>query len=173
MCEWCPEGYWECDGEGGECPHSGGEDGRGQRSPQPVPTGWTCIDRDILRKAKRKPVPDKDGQEIELAIDARVTNGALVVTLNDCPVPHGGGGGPAVPHPGRTWQIDREVKLHRAGQGCGTNAEVIGQSGQPVKVRVQAYKYDYDPQNPDHKRHADHGTDHGTGPKVRVRYVSG
>ena len=171
MCIWC-NGWWECDGEGGEC----------GALPDPVckavetQTGWKVDCRVTLKDANEKDVRDSNGDPIEIHVVASVQppgpNG-LKVAINGKEIEDDDGAPrPKMPYQpdkqgrnrDRTWAVNCRHELTREDDG----SVVLGQDGKPVEIRVQGYPYHFHP--PYHSGGTGHVT-HGWGPKVRVMAV--
>jgi len=170
MCTWCAAyGYWECDGEGGDCQGPGGG-GHGDEPCVQVPHGggWTINCKRPLRYNNANPVPDPRDplDSVTVHIVAQVNPNGLMVKLNGKTVTpmDNDGEQPPLPdykdgRPERTWAVNIPFQLPWPA--------VDNDDDKPdfeIPVRVQAYAYDYDSKyhpNPNHPTS-------GSGPKIRV-----
>lgn len=166
-CIYCAnQGYWECDGEGGECPpdvvppvHPPCP--KGPDTPHwKIRYGYDNQKPMVLKYRNGQPVKGQDHKPVTIKVDATVE--PLRVEVNGHDVGHGKeNGGTQVPYPGdprnRVWQIDKVWTLKEE-----NGSDVVkDEDGNDVRVRVEAYAY---------TRDACHGSGHkeGRGPKVRL-----
>lgn len=167
MCQFC-DGYWECDGEGGEgqclarevrCEDHG--------SQPPDPPGWSRRLHEILKYRDGLDVLGQNEQPIRFEMHGSVDQQSheLTVTVNGWEVEHENDHKPPpAPHPDRdrTWHINYEFTL----RAKGTGEPVQDKDGDEVRVRVQAYPYEY--KDDWHKdTHCPDAKD-GWGPKMRI-----
>lgn len=162
MCKYC-NGYWECDGEGGEgnCLRD-----RAECDPSPAEPGWKRTLHEVLRDAKKNDIVGPAGP-IRIEMKGRVDQQShtLTVEVNGFEAPHTNDGESHLePHKNqrdRRWHINCQFPLREKGQG----GPVLDKEGKPVWVRVQAYPYEYVPEW--HKKH-DEDAKSGWGPKMRI-----
>jgi len=157
MCNWCEkEGYWECDGEGGDC---GGANDDGDCVKKPHGGGWEIDCTRPLQDKDGNPVKNPHGKPVIVRIVGTCDQDGdnLVVKLNGKPVPHDKDDEPPkLPqYPDgrkRAWKINNVFQLEPG-----------------VPVRVQAYVYEYDSKLHKDPRHPTKGW----GPNIRVLSVRG
>ena len=164
MCVWCEEwGYWECDGEGGDCQGSpGGDDHCVETPPQ---GGWRINCTKTLRYTNGNPVPDPGNPQavVKVHIVGMVTPQGLTVRLNGKAVPiEKDGEKPRPP----TYPDDRGTRDWVINTPFALPWPMLEQEGddpkREVQVRVQAYRYKAD----SHRNPPPHPQ--GEGPKIRV-----
>jgi hypothetical protein len=129
------------------------------------PPGWKRKLHAVLKDGSDQDIEGPNGP-IKFRMEGRVDQDTheLTVTVNGWEAEHTNDHAPPpAPHQdrGRKWHINNEFPLLEK----GTGAPVLDKDGKPVRVRVQAYPYEYDP-----ALHPQHCPDAqtGWGPKMRI-----